>query len=101
VHTTYVSQLLRIPPGTLNEGALLSAPRRAGPPGCFVRAMRMNTRMFTVFGMAGQEPPRDLAGMLSSPRVTPRPTYWRPCGRPNHSGRWHDTVCRPASERAL
>ena len=65
MHTTYVSQPLRIPPGTLKEMIALisSAPRR--PTGAFLVGYEHDTWIFTVFGMVGHEPPRDLAGMLS------------------------------------
>jgi 2-polyprenyl-6-methoxyphenol hydroxylase-like FAD-dependent oxidoreductase len=65
VHTTYVSQLLRIPPGTLNEVGAIISPAPGRPTGMFLSSYENDTWMFTVFGMAGQEPPRNLAGMLS------------------------------------
>ncbi len=65
MHTTYVSQMLRIPPGTLQEmlAGIGAAPGR--PTGMFLSAYENDTWIFTVFGMVGHEPPRDLAGMLS------------------------------------
>jgi 2-polyprenyl-6-methoxyphenol hydroxylase-like FAD-dependent oxidoreductase len=65
MHTTYVSQLLRIPPGTLKEMLVDIGPAPGRPTGMFLSGYENDTWMFTVFGMVGHEPPRDLAGMLS------------------------------------
>jgi hypothetical protein len=65
MHTTYVSQLLRIPPGTLKEMLCLISPAPGRPTGMFLFGYENDSWMFTVFGMVGHEPPRDLAGMLS------------------------------------
>ena len=65
MHTTYVSQLLRIPPGTLKEMLVLISPAPGRPTGMFLFGYENDTWIFTVFGMVGHEPPRDLAGMLS------------------------------------
>lgn len=65
MHTTYVSQLLRIPPGTLTEKLVDIGPAPGRPAGMFLTGYENDTWMFTVFGMVGHEPPRDLAGMLS------------------------------------
>jgi 2-polyprenyl-6-methoxyphenol hydroxylase-like FAD-dependent oxidoreductase len=65
MHTTYVSQLLRIPPGTLNEMLSIITPAPGRPTGMFLFGYENDTWMFTVLGMVGHEPPRDLAGMLS------------------------------------
>jgi hypothetical protein len=65
MHTTYVSQLLRIPPGTLKEMLTIITPAPGRPTGMFLTGYEHDTWMFTVFGMVGHEPPRDLAGMLS------------------------------------
>ena len=65
MHTTYVSQLLRIPPGTLKEKLVDIGPAPGRPTGMFLTGYENDTWMFTVFGMVGHEPPRDLAGMLS------------------------------------
>ena len=65
MHTTYISQLLRIPPGTLNEMGVIISPAPGRPTGMFLSGYENGTWMFTVFGMLGHEPPRDLAGMLS------------------------------------
>jgi hypothetical protein len=65
MHTTYVSQLLRIPPGTLKEMLALISPAPGRPTGMFLTGYENDTWIFTVFGMVGHEPPRDLAGMLA------------------------------------
>jgi len=65
MHMTYVSQLLRIPPGTLKEMLTVISPAPGRPTGMFLSGYEHDTWMFTVFGMVGHEPPRDLAGMLS------------------------------------
>jgi 2-polyprenyl-6-methoxyphenol hydroxylase-like FAD-dependent oxidoreductase len=65
MHTTYVSQLLRIPPGTLEEVLAIISPAPGRPTGMFLTGYENNSWIFTVFGMVGHEPPRDLAGMLS------------------------------------
>jgi 2-polyprenyl-6-methoxyphenol hydroxylase-like FAD-dependent oxidoreductase len=65
MHTTYVSQPLRIPPGTLREMLALVSPAPGRPTGMFLVGYERDTWIFTVFGLAGHEPPRDLAGMLS------------------------------------
>ena len=64
-HTTYVSQLLRIPEGTLKEMLVDIGPAPGRPTGMFLTGNENDTWTFTVFGMVGHEPPRDLAGMLS------------------------------------
>jgi 2-polyprenyl-6-methoxyphenol hydroxylase-like FAD-dependent oxidoreductase len=65
MRTTYVSQQLRIPPGTLTEMLALISPAPGRPTGMFLVGYEHDTWVFTVFGMVGKEPPRDLAGMLS------------------------------------
>jgi 2-polyprenyl-6-methoxyphenol hydroxylase-like FAD-dependent oxidoreductase len=65
MHTTYVSQLLRIPQGTLKEMLVDIGPAPGRPTGMFLTGYENDTWIFTVFGMVGHEPPRDLAGMLS------------------------------------
>ena len=64
-HTTYVSQSQRIPPGTLQEMLFLINPAPGRPTGMSLSGYEHDTWIFTVFGMVGHEPPRDLAGMLS------------------------------------
>jgi 2-polyprenyl-6-methoxyphenol hydroxylase-like FAD-dependent oxidoreductase len=65
MHTHYVSQLLRIAPGTLSEMLVDIGPAPDRPTGMFLTGYENDTWMFTVFGMVGHEPRRDLAGMLS------------------------------------
>jgi 2-polyprenyl-6-methoxyphenol hydroxylase-like FAD-dependent oxidoreductase len=65
MHTTYVSQPLRIPPGTLKEKLALISPAPGRPKGMFLVGYERDTWIFTVYALAGHEPPRDLAGMLS------------------------------------
>lgn len=65
MHTNYVSQLLRIPAGTLKEMLVDIGPAPDRPAGMFLSGYENDTWMFTVFGMVGHEPPRDLADMLS------------------------------------
>lgn len=65
MHTTYVSQLLRVPRGTLKEMLVDISPAPGRPTGMFLTGNENDTWMFTVFGMVGCEPPGDLAGMLS------------------------------------
>lgn len=64
-HTTYVSQLLRIPSGTLKEMLTLISAAPGRPTGAFLFGYENDTWIFTVCGMVGHEPPRDLVGMLS------------------------------------
>jgi 2-polyprenyl-6-methoxyphenol hydroxylase-like FAD-dependent oxidoreductase len=63
--TTYVSQRLQIPRGTLKEVFADIGPGAGRPTGMFLARNENDSWIFTVFGMLGHEPPRDLAGMLS------------------------------------
>ncbi len=65
MHTTYVSQPLRIPSGTLKEMLAIVSPAPGRPTGMLLVGYEHDTWIFTVFGMAGREPPRELSGMLS------------------------------------
>lgn len=65
MHMSYVSQALRIPPGTLDEMMAIIGPAAGRPTGMFLFGYENDTWIFTVFGMVGHEPPRDLDGMLS------------------------------------
>ncbi len=65
MRTTYVSQRLHIPPGTLKEVLASISPVGGRPTGMFLVRNENDTWTFTVYGMLGHEPPRDLAGMLS------------------------------------
>ncbi|OBI87846.1 NAD(P)/FAD-dependent oxidoreductase [Mycobacterium sp. 1245805.9] len=65
MHTTYASQPLRIPPGTLTEKLALISPAPGRPKGMFLVGYERDTWIFTVYALAGHEPPRDLPGMLA------------------------------------
>jgi 2-polyprenyl-6-methoxyphenol hydroxylase-like FAD-dependent oxidoreductase len=65
MHTTYASQLVRMPPGAVREMLTLISAAPGRPTGMFLTSYEKDTWVFTVFGMVGHEPPRDLAGMLS------------------------------------
>ncbi|OBE98049.1 2-polyprenyl-6-methoxyphenol hydroxylase-like oxidoreductase [Mycolicibacterium elephantis] len=67
-HTTYVSQMLRIPPGTVKEMMTLIGAAPGRPTGAFLLGYENDVWIFTVFGMVGHQPPRDLAGMVSFAR---------------------------------
>jgi 2-polyprenyl-6-methoxyphenol hydroxylase-like FAD-dependent oxidoreductase len=63
VHVTYASQVLRMAPDALHElgfivGCVPGRPRAVGMLHC-----ENDTWVFTVMGLAGREPPCDLAGM--------------------------------------
>jgi 2-polyprenyl-6-methoxyphenol hydroxylase-like FAD-dependent oxidoreductase len=60
----YASQLLRIPPGIYNEVLSLIGPVPGRPTGMGLFTYENSTWMLTVVGLAGREPPADLAGML-------------------------------------
>ena len=65
VRLVYSSQLLRLPPGMLNEMAVLIGPVPGRPTGMALFGNENNTWMFTVAGMVGREPPGELAEMLA------------------------------------
>ena len=65
MRTTYVSQHLRIPPGTVEEKLALISPAPGRPTGMFLTGYEHDNWIFTVFGMLDHEPPRELAGMLA------------------------------------
>jgi 2-polyprenyl-6-methoxyphenol hydroxylase-like FAD-dependent oxidoreductase len=65
VRLCYSSQLLRLPPGTLKEKMVVVGPSPGRPTGMALFGYENDMWMFTVFGMAGVDPPRELAGMLS------------------------------------
>jgi 2-polyprenyl-6-methoxyphenol hydroxylase-like FAD-dependent oxidoreductase len=64
VRLCYSSQLLRLPPGTLKEKMVIIGPKPGRPTGMALFGYENDTWMFTVFGMAGVEPPSELAEML-------------------------------------
>lgn len=65
VRTVYASQSLRIPPGELKETLVLISAAPGRPTGMALVKHEHDTWLFMVFGMAGRQPPLDLAGMLS------------------------------------
>ena len=65
VRLVYSSQLLRLPPGMLNEKLVIVGPVPGRPTGMGLFGNENNTWMFSVFGMVGREPPDQLAEMLS------------------------------------
>jgi hypothetical protein len=65
VRLCYSSQLLRLPPGTLKEKLVIVGPAPGRPTGMALFGYENDMWMFTVFGMAGAEPPCELADMLS------------------------------------
>ncbi|NTY61174.1 2-polyprenyl-6-methoxyphenol hydroxylase-like oxidoreductase [Mycolicibacterium sphagni] len=63
MRTTYASQLMRIPPADVERMVVIgAAPGR--PRGMFLSSYENDQWMFTVWGMLGNEPPAELAGML-------------------------------------
>jgi 2-polyprenyl-6-methoxyphenol hydroxylase-like FAD-dependent oxidoreductase len=65
VRLTYSSQLLRLPPGTLKEKLVIVSPTPDRPTGMALFGYENDTWILTVFGMAGVEPPCELAEMIS------------------------------------
>jgi 2-polyprenyl-6-methoxyphenol hydroxylase-like FAD-dependent oxidoreductase len=65
VRLSYSSQLLRLPPGTLKEKLVISGPAPGRPTGMALFGYENDMWMFTVLGVAGVEPPCELAEMLS------------------------------------
>lgn len=75
VHTTYSSQLLRIPPGLVEQLVVIgAAPGR--PTGLFLSSYENDQWMFTVWGMLDNEPPCDRAGMLEFAYSYAPPHVW-------------------------
>jgi 2-polyprenyl-6-methoxyphenol hydroxylase-like FAD-dependent oxidoreductase len=65
VRLCYSSQLLKLPPGTLKEKLVIVSPMPGRPTGVALLGYEDDTWMFTVFGMAGVEPPCELGEMVS------------------------------------
>jgi 2-polyprenyl-6-methoxyphenol hydroxylase-like FAD-dependent oxidoreductase len=65
VRLTYSSQLLRLPPGTLNEKLVIVSPTADRPTGMALFRYENDMSILTVFGMAGVEPPCELIEMIS------------------------------------
>jgi 2-polyprenyl-6-methoxyphenol hydroxylase-like FAD-dependent oxidoreductase len=65
VRLVYSSQLLRIPPGMLEELLVLVSPVPGRPTGMALFAHENDTWMFTVGGMVGRQPPSEPAEMVA------------------------------------
>jgi hypothetical protein len=65
VRLSYSSQLLWLPPGTLKEKLVIAGPAPGRPTGMALFGYESDMWMFTVLGVAGVEPPCELAEMLS------------------------------------
>jgi 2-polyprenyl-6-methoxyphenol hydroxylase-like FAD-dependent oxidoreductase len=65
VRLSYSSQLLRLPSGTMKEKLVIVGPVPGRPTGMALFGYEDDMWIFTVFGMAGVEPPCELAEMLS------------------------------------
>lgn len=65
VRLMYSSHLLQLPPEIPNEIVVLVGPVPGRPTGTFIFRNENNTAMFTVLGMAGNEPPSEFAEMVS------------------------------------
>jgi 2-polyprenyl-6-methoxyphenol hydroxylase-like FAD-dependent oxidoreductase len=64
VHLAYASQLLRVAPGAINEHMVAQFPAPGRPKMFGLSEYENDTWVFAVGGMAGLEPPSELAGML-------------------------------------
>lgn len=62
VNVNYVSQMLRLPAGLVDEAMILVGATPERPTGASLFAYENDTWMLTVAGIAGTEPPADLAG---------------------------------------
>jgi len=65
IHLMYASQLLRMPPESLHESGCLVAPVPGRPTGMAILRYEHDTVMFTVFGMAGNDPPVGCSAMCT------------------------------------
>lgn len=65
MHTTYVSQTLRIPSGAVHELLTAVSPVPERPMGMFMVGYENDMWVFTVFGLSVHQAPRDVAGMLA------------------------------------
>ena len=59
----YASQLLRMPEDALHESGFIIAPVPGRPTGMAIARCENDTVFFTVFGMAGNDPPVELSAM--------------------------------------
>ena len=74
MQTTYVSQLLRIPPGTLTEKLVDISPAPGRPAGTFLAGHDNHTWIFTVFRTVGQSRLATWPACCHSPSRTAPPT---------------------------
>lgn len=65
IHLTYVSQQMRMRPDALHEVGFLVSPVSGRCRGMALVRNENGTWIFTAFGMAGNDPPVDLAGMCA------------------------------------
>jgi 2-polyprenyl-6-methoxyphenol hydroxylase-like FAD-dependent oxidoreductase len=65
VHLSYTSQLLRMPPGALQEVAFVIGAIPGRPTGMGLLGCEHDSWLFSVFGLAGHQVPRHRAGMLA------------------------------------
>jgi 2-polyprenyl-6-methoxyphenol hydroxylase-like FAD-dependent oxidoreductase len=65
VRLAYSSQLLRLPPGTLNETIVVIGPIPGRPTGMVLFQNENDTATFTVFGMMGRDPGDEFDAMLT------------------------------------
>ncbi|MEE2032675.1 FAD-dependent oxidoreductase [Rhodococcus chondri] len=65
VHVTYRSQLMHIAHGTLSEKLVMVGAQPGRSTGMALFGYENDTWLFTTAGMAGYDPPRDLAGMIA------------------------------------
>jgi len=65
VRVSYSSQPFRLPPGTLREKIVIIGPIAGRPTGMALFGYENDMWILTALGIAGAEPPRDRAGMLS------------------------------------
>jgi 2-polyprenyl-6-methoxyphenol hydroxylase-like FAD-dependent oxidoreductase len=63
IDVVYRTQRLRVSPASLTERVVVVSPVPGRPTGLAMAASEHDTWMFTAFGMAGVEPPRDFSGL--------------------------------------
>jgi 2-polyprenyl-6-methoxyphenol hydroxylase-like FAD-dependent oxidoreductase len=68
VRVAYSSQLLHLPPGSLREKIVMVGAIPGRPTGLVLLGYENDMWMFTAFGMAGHEPPHELAQMMAFAR---------------------------------
>ena len=87
MHMTYVSQLLRIPSGAMQEMVVVIGCSPGRPTGMFLSGYEDNTWMFTVFGMLETSHPRPGRHDLICRDVCPCPHSGGRTGRRTHRRR--------------